>query len=98
MAPKDKTDESPFQDVSKQAEQAEKAADQPAEFNDDGTLKVDEKASQAANELNEELARRSAATANGGGPFPSEVLQRNFIGNAQPMKRRIGEYTSHEDS
>jgi hypothetical protein len=67
------------------------------EFNDDGTVKVSEP-SQATVEVNEELARRSAATTNGGGPFPPEVLEKNFIGNSTQIKTPVQEYTSHEDA
>jgi hypothetical protein len=78
-------------------DQAKQDADQPAEFNDDGTVKVSEP-SQATVEVNEELARRSAATTNGGGPFPPEVLEKNFIGNSTQIKTPVQEYTSHEDA
>lgn len=96
MATKDKTDDGAFADVSKQVDQVAQDAEKPAEFNDDGTLKVDTSSSKASLELSEELNRRTAAIANGGGPFPVEVLRRRFIGNARKMERPAEQYTSHE--
>jgi hypothetical protein len=83
----DPTEEGGFKDISSELDQAKQDADQPAEFNDDGTVKV-----------SEQLARRSAATTNGGGPFPPEVLEKNFIGNSTQIKTPVQEYTSHEDA
>jgi hypothetical protein len=95
MTTKDKHDGA-FADVSKQHEQAQKDADRPAEFNEDGSLKHDKHVSQASSELSAEMSKRASATANGGGPWPPEVLRKQFVGNATTMTRGVGEYTSHE--
>lgn len=93
---KDQKDERPetgYKDVSKAVEQAQRDAEQPLETDDDGQPKL--KSSPAANEVAQEQAYRAGAQANGGGPWPEEVLRRRFIG-ANPLDTRLPEYTSHE--
>lgn len=90
--------DAPYSDVSKQAEQAKKDAEKPAEFDDDGRLKRDGKVSQSTVELADEVSRRASGAANGGGPWPEEVLRKNFVDPRESTARPEPEYTSHETS
>lgn len=87
--------DAPYNDVSTQLDQSQKDAEKPAEFDDDGNRKLD-KPSEATAELYAEGSRRASGAANGGGPWPQEVLERNFIGNQRKMTRPEDSYTSHE--
>lgn len=89
--------ENAFQDVSKQQETVQEELEKPVELDDDGKPVVDEKVSQAAEELGDEQGRRASASFNGGGPWPPELIQERFVG-ASKQKRVIEEYTSHEES
>lgn len=85
--------ETGFKDVSGAVEQAEKDAQAPTEYDDDGNP-ID-RSSEAANEVAQEQSYRAGAQVNGGGPWPPELLLENFVG-ARPLVRSSGEYTSHE--
>lgn len=98
-AQKDPADEgvSAFTDITDAQEQAAKDAERPVEFDDEGQVKPHEP-SAAALEVANEQAVRAAAQAEGGGPWPLEVLQNNYIEPGQRMRALQPEYTSHEDA
>lgn len=85
--------ESAFKDVSKQAEQAQEDAAQPLELDDEG--RVTNLTSKAASEVAEEQAKRAGAQANGGGPWPEDLMLQRFVGSTR-IKRPEQQYTSHE--
>jgi hypothetical protein len=87
---------SAYKDVSDAAEQAAEDAKAPTEFDEDGTPIP--QSSEAMQELADEQAKRAAGAANGGGPWPEELLHKNYIGSEQKMRPAVPEYTSHEDS
>jgi hypothetical protein len=88
--------ESAFKDVSGAVEQAQKDAEAPIEYDEDGNPKP--QSSEAANEVNQEMATRASASAEGGGPWPEEVLRERFISPGQRLRAPQEEYTSHEDA
>lgn len=87
--------ETGYRDVSKEAEQAAEDAKKGVELDDEGNVKSS--TSEAAGVLADEQAYRASAQANGGGPWPPELLRERFV-NPTPLKARIPEYTSHEES
>lgn len=94
----EKQDERPetgYRDVSKEAEQAAEDAKKGVELGDDGQPKP--ASSEAAIALAEEQSYRASAQANGGGPWPPEVLRKRFT---EPYRtaRAVPEYTSHEEA
>jgi hypothetical protein len=97
MAKASKSDEheSAFTDVSDEVEQAEKDAQADPEYDDDGN--VTNLTSEAAAEVAAEQAKRAQAQANGGGPWPADLVQERFIGST-PLRAARPEYTSHEDA
>lgn len=93
--PSDRSDdESAFTDITDAVEQAQKDAERPVEYDDDGNPKPLEP-SEATREVADEMAVRAAAQAEGGGPWPKDLLER-FIGSGQRMRAAQPEYTSHE--
>jgi hypothetical protein len=95
---KDKDDEgvSAYKDVSGAAEQAAEDAQAPTEFDELGDPVP--KSSEAAQELADEQAKRAAGQVNGGGPWPEDLLRKNYIGSEQRMQPALAPYTSHEES
>lgn len=93
MAKKDETKETAYSDVSKELEESNELAKQPPEFDDEGKLKpVD---SEASRTVSEEQMVRAAGAANGGGPWPQDLLRE--IGTTQSRTDRdLPAYTSHE--
>jgi hypothetical protein len=79
-------DDSAFTDVSKDVETVQKDADTPSERDDDGKLVVDDKVSEANAKIADEQAVRASASANGGGPWPPELLVERFVGGT-PLAR-----------
>jgi hypothetical protein len=79
-------DDSAFTDVSKDVETVQKEAGKPAERDDDGKLVVDDKVSEANAKIADEQAVRASASANGGGPWPPELLVERFVGGT-PLAR-----------
>lgn len=94
MTPKTEKNDSAFSDVSGDVKQAKKDAEAPVEVDNDGEPLP--RTSEAAGRLEAEQNVRASAQANGGGPWPPELLRKNFIGNAAAMQRDVGPYTSHE--
>jgi hypothetical protein len=47
--------------------------------------------------INAEMSHRATAQANGGGPWPQDVLVERFTGDGAPAVATLPEYTSHED-
>lgn len=90
---KDKGNESAFTDVSKEAEQAKADAAAPLELDEDGN--VTNLTSESATAVAAEQAFRTGAQANGGGPWPRDLLIERFVGNT-PLRAQRPEYTSHE--
>lgn len=80
-----------YRDVSAEVEQAEKDAQEPVDP-ETGDLRL---TSPAAAAVQEERNYRAGAQANGGGPWPPEVLVQQWVG-ATTVERSIPEYTSHE--
>jgi hypothetical protein len=85
------TPETGFRDISAQVEQAREDAQKPVEFDDDGNPKA--QFSQAAAEVADENSRRASGSAEGGGPWPPELLveRGTTVGRGQDQP----EYTSH---
>jgi hypothetical protein len=90
----DSGDESAYRDVSAQVEEAQEEAQKPVEYDDEGNVKPSE--STAAAEVYDEMAKRSAGSGEGGGPWPPDLMLKRSVG-ATPVERSIGEYTSHEE-
>jgi hypothetical protein len=94
---KAKSDEgqSAFKDVSAAAEQAAKDAQAPVEYDEQGNVKP--RSSEAANEVAQEQSKRANAHAEGGGPWPPELLAKRGIGSGRRLERAVPTYTSHEE-
>jgi hypothetical protein len=86
--------ETGFRDVSEAVEAAQEEASRPLELDDDGNP-VPRNMEPAA-VVSEEMSYRSSAQANGGGPWPPEVLAQQFT-QPRRLERSIPAYTSHED-
>lgn len=85
--------ETAYNDVSKELEEAQALAQQPPKFDKDGQLvPVD---SDAVRKVSEENMVRAAGAANGGGPWPQDLLRE--VGTA-PLRAEAArpEYTSHQ--
>lgn len=61
-----------YNDISAEVKEAKAVAKQAPDFDDDGKVKSAD--SDAARKVGDELARRGAGTANGGGPWPTDLL------------------------
>jgi len=85
--------ETGFRDVSEAQETAREEASKPLELDDEGN--VVPRNSEPAAIVMEEMSYRSSAQANGGGPWPPEVLAANFT-RPRRAEREIPVYTSHE--
>jgi hypothetical protein len=48
--------------------------------------------------VNAEMSHRATAQANGGGPWPPELIAEKFIGAGQPVVAALPAYTSHEEA
>lgn len=85
-----------FQDIEGDLEQAqqdaEKAAAVAADPDSDEVV-----TSEASATVQDELAHRAAASAEGGGPWPQDLLVERYVGGTK-LTRSVGEYTSHEDA
>lgn len=95
---KQESDERPetgYKDVSDAQEQAAKDAEAPLELDEDG--KPTNLTSEAQREVAEEMAYRAGAQANGGGPWPPEILRERFTGSTPLHRSVVGNYTSHEE-
>jgi hypothetical protein len=95
-APQGEEPANPFSDVSDAQEQAAKDAQEPVEFDKD-TGEPKPQTSEAAAEVAQEMSVRATAQASGGGPWPEELLLKNFVGSNR-MRPPQQQYTSHEDS
>lgn len=93
--PKDEA-QAGFKDVTDAVAQAEQDAKDPIEA-DPETGEPRPKTSEAANEVAQEMAYRAGAQSNGGGPWPEDVLVKNFVG-VNKTSRPAPVYTSHEDA
>lgn len=52
---------------------------------------------EAQAEVSAEMSHRASAAANGGGPWPPELIAEKFVGAGQPAVAAIPDYTSHEE-
>lgn len=76
----------------------------PENYPEEGFRDVSEEAENAAEDseaaavVSAEMSHRATAQANGGGPWPPEILQERFIGAGQPVVAALPAYTSHEEA
>jgi hypothetical protein len=80
-------DDTAFTDVSKDVETVEKEAAKPDERDDDGNLVVSDKAQEAGQSIADEQARRASAQANGGGPWPEDLLLERYANQGARVHR-----------
>lgn len=63
----------------------------------DEAEKAPEGDTEAQAVVSAEMSHRATAQANGGGPWPPELIAEKFIGAGQPAVALQPEYTSHEE-
>lgn len=83
-----------IRDVSAEVEAVEKQAEEEPPTDDEGRLLGTTPEEET---VISEMTYRSGAQANGGGPWPPDLLVQQFVGS-KPLERRIPAYTSHEEA